>query len=176
MNILVTGGCGYLGSTMVPLLLHEGYKVTVVDNLMFDQMTLNQVCHDSNFDFVNADVRLKDEMAPLYARADIIIPLAAYVGAPLCKKDPLGAHTVNNEAVKMMLGSISNDQLVLMPTTNSAYGSGDKNNFCDETSPLNPISKYAVDKVEGEHELMNPPKLHKLSTCNSIWHVAKNET
>lgn len=155
MNILVTGGCGYLGSTMVPILLHKGYKVTVVDNLMFDQMTLNQVCCDPNFDFVNADVRLKDEMAPLYAKADIIIPLAAYVGAPLCKKDPIGAHTVNNEAVKMMLGSLSNDQLVLMPTTNSAYGSGDKNNFCDETSPLKPISKYATDKVEIEHELMN---------------------
>ena len=155
INILVTGGCGYLGSTLVPKLLVEGYKVTVVDNLMFNQTSLNHVCHDENFDFVKADVRLKDEMEPLFAKADIIIPLAAYVGAPLCNKDPIGAETVNNEAIKMMLSRLSKDQLVLMPTTNSAYGSGDKNNFCDETSPLNPISKYAVDKVEIEQALMD---------------------
>ena len=153
-KILVTGGCGYLGSTLVPRLLHAGYNVTVADNLMFDQTSLNQVCHDPNFDFVRADVRIKDEMKPLFAAADIIIPLAAYVGAPLCKKDPIGAHTVNNEAIKMMLSHLSKDQLVLMPTTNSAYGTGDDNNFCDETSPLNPISKYAIDKVEIEQELM----------------------
>ena len=155
INILVTGGCGYLGSTLVPKLLDAGYKVTVVDNLMFDQTSLNHVCHDKNFDFVRADVRSNDEMAPLFAKADIIIPLAAYVGAPLCRKDPIGAHTVNNEAIKMMMSSLSKDQLVLMPTTNSAYGSGDKNNFCDENSSLNPISKYAVDKVEIEQALMN---------------------
>ena len=153
-KILVTGGCGYLGSTLVPRLLHAGYKVTVSDNLMFDQTSLNQVCHDPNFDFVRADVRIVDEMKPLFAAADIIIPLAAYVGAPLCKKDPIGAHTVNNEAIKMMLAHLSKNQLVLMPTTNSAYGTGDDNNFCDETSPLNPISKYAIDKVEIEQELM----------------------
>lgn len=150
----MTGGCGYLGSTLVPRLLNAGYNVTVADNLMFDETSLNQVCHDPNFDFVRADVRIKDEMKPLFAAADIIIPLAAYVGAPLCKKDPIGAHTVNNEAIKMMLAHLSNDQLVLMPTTNSAYGTGDDNNFCDETSPLNPISKYAIDKVEIEQELM----------------------
>jgi len=153
-KILVTGGCGYLGSTLVPRLLHAGYNVTVADNLMFDQTSLNQVCHNPNFDFVRADVRIKDEMKPLFAAADIIIPLAAYVGAPLCKKDPIGAHTVNNEAIKMMFANLSKDQLVLMPTTNSAYGTGDDNNFCDETSPLNPISKYAIDKVEIEQELM----------------------
>lgn len=153
-NILVTGGCGYLGSTLVPRLLDAGHKVTVVDNLMFDQTSLNHVCYNSNFDFVKADVRLEDEMKPLFTSADIVIPLAAYVGAPLCKRDPIGAHTINNDAIKMMLGSLSKEQLVLMPTTNSAYGSGDQNNFCDETSPLNPISKYAVDKVEIEQELM----------------------
>ena len=153
-NILVTGGCGYLGSTLVPYLLDAGYKVTVVDNLMFNQTSLNQVCHYPNFDFVKADVRLEIEMKPLFANADVIIPLAAFVGAPLCERDPIGAHTVNNEAIKMMLKALSSEQLVLMPTTNSAYGSGDENNFCDEMSPLNPISKYAIDKVEIEKELM----------------------
>ena len=153
-NILVTGGCGYLGSTLVPHLLDAGHKVTVVDNLMFNQSSLNQVCHYPNFDFVRADVRLEIEMKPLFENADVVIPLAAFVGAPLCDRDPIGAHTVNNEAIKMMLEALSSEQLVLMPTTNSAYGSGDKNNFCDELSPLNPISKYAIDKVEIENELM----------------------
>jgi nucleoside-diphosphate-sugar epimerase len=153
-NILVTGGCGYLGSTLVPYLLDAGHKVTVVDNLMFNQTSLNQVCHYPNFDFVKADVRLEIEMKPLFAKADVVIPLAAFVGAPLCDRDPIGAHTVNNESIKMMLEALSSEQLVLMPTTNSAYGSGDKDNFCDEMSPLNPISKYAIDKVEIEKELM----------------------
>ncbi len=155
VKILVTGGCGYLGSILVPRLLDAGHSVLVSDNLMFGQISLNHVCHHPNFDFIRADVRLKDEMKPLFAKADIIIPLAAYVGAPLCKRDPIGAHTVNNEAIKMMLANLSSEQLVLMPTTNSAYGSGDENNYCDENSPLNPISKYALDKVEIEQELMN---------------------
>jgi nucleoside-diphosphate-sugar epimerase len=153
-NILVTGGCGYLGSTLVPYLLDAGHKVTVVDNLMFNQTSLNQVCHYPNFAFVRADVRLEIEMKTLFANADVVIPLAAFVGAPLCDRDPIGAHTVNNESIKMMLEALSSEQLVLMPTTNSAYGSGDKDNFCDEMSPLNPISKYAIDKVEIEKELM----------------------
>jgi nucleoside-diphosphate-sugar epimerase len=154
-KILVTGGCGYLGSTLVPRLLNAGHRVMVADNLMFGQTSLNHVCHHPNFDFKRADARLKDEMKPLIAKADVIIPLAAYVGAPLCKRDPIGAHTVNNESIKMMLANLSSEQLVLMPTTNSAYGSGDENNYCDENSPLNPISKYALDKVEIEQELMS---------------------
>ena len=153
-KILVTGGCGYLGSILVPMLLSAGYKVTVVDNMMYKQAPLNHICSDQNFSFVGADVRIKDQMSPLFASNDIIIPLAAFVGAPLCSADPVGAHSVNNEAIKMMLAQISSNQLVLMPTTNSAYGSGNADNFCDESSPLKPISKYAIDKVEIENRLM----------------------
>lgn len=155
LNILVTGGCGYLGSVLVPALLDAGHKVTVCDNLMFGQTSLNHVCYHENFDFINVDVRLEDEVNPLFTRADIIIPLAAYVGAPLCKKDPIGASLVNKQAIKMMLNSLSKDQIVLMPTTNSAYGSGDLENLCDEETKLKPISKYAVDKVEIEKRLMD---------------------
>ncbi|MHC5656213.1 NAD-dependent epimerase/dehydratase family protein [Stappia sp.] len=153
-HILVTGGAGYLGSTMVPMLLDAGYKVTVVDNFMFRQSSLNQLCHNPNFEVVRADIRSEEEMRPLYASADIIIPLAAYVGAPLCKADPVGATTVNHDAVLMMLDNVSPDQAVLMPTTNSAYGTGDENNFCTEESPLRPISSYAIDKVAVEKRLM----------------------
>ena len=132
-NILVTGGCGYIGSVLIPRLLARGFKVTVVDNLMFGQTSLNHVCSFDNFDFVNADVRSSEDMKPLLAQSDIIIPLAAYVGAPLCKRDPIGAQTVNNDAVKWMLNDVSKEQLILMPTTNSAYGSGDEITFVTKT-------------------------------------------
>jgi nucleoside-diphosphate-sugar epimerase len=156
-NILVTGGAGYLGSTMVPELLAAGHKVTVVDNFMYDQNSLAHVCHNPNFSVVRGDVRIESLMAPLIRKADIIIPLAAYVGAPLCAKDPVGASTTNHGAITMMLKNVSKHQRILMPTTNSAYGSGDENNFCTEESPLNPISLYAIEKVQVEQELMQHP-------------------
>ena len=153
-NILVTGGAGYLGSTMVPALLQAGHKVTVLDNFMFGQNSLNHVCFHENFNVVRGDIRLKDVMVPLMSKADVIIPLAAYVGAPICTKDPVGATTVNHDAIMMMIENLSSDQRVLMPTTNSAYGTGDENNFCTEESPLRPISQYAIEKVEIEKHLM----------------------
>ena len=153
-NILVTGGAGYLGSTMVPDLLNAGHKVTVVDNFMFKQNSLNHVCHNPNFNVFKGDIRAVSIVAPLLKKADIIIPLAALVGAPICSQDPIGAQTTNHDAIIMMLKHLSKEQRILMPTTNSAYGTGDANNFCTEESPLRPISKYAIDKVEIEKELM----------------------
>ena len=157
LNVLVTGGAGYLGSTMVPNLLADGHKITVLDNFMFGQASLNHVCHNPNFSVVNGDIRTKEQIAPLLAKADVVIPLAALVGAPMCNRDPVGAKTTNHDAILMMLDLLSQEQRVLMPTTNSAYGSGDKDNFCDETSPLNPISSYAVEKVTIEKALMEHP-------------------
>lgn len=153
-NILVTGGAGYLGSTMVPDLLKAGHKVTVLDNFMFNQMSLNHVCNDPNFSIIKGDIRIKSVMQPLLKKVDIVIPLAALVGAPLCSLDPVGATTINRDAISMMIDLLSKDQIVLMPTTNSAYGTGDENNFCTEESPLRPISQYAIEKVEIEKELM----------------------
>ena len=153
-NILVTGGAGYLGSTMVPDLLNAGHRVTVLDNFLFKQASLNHVCHNSNFSVVRGDVRSENTIAPLIRKADIIIPLAALVGAPLCNVDPVGAKTVNHDAITLMLKLLSRNQMVLMPTTNSAYGTGDENHFCTEESPLRPISLYAIEKVEIEKELM----------------------
>ena len=153
-NILVTGGAGYLGSTMVPELLNAGHKVTVLDNFMFGQNSLAHVCHHPNFSVVRGDIRIENTVRPLMKNADIIIPLAAFVGAPLCGKDPIGATTVNHDAIVMMLGLLSKNQIVLMPTTNSAYGTGDEKNFCTEESPLRPISQYAIEKVEIEKKFM----------------------
>jgi len=153
-NILVTGGAGYLGSTMVPDLLSAGHKVTVLDNLMFKQTSLNHVCINPNFSFVRGDIRVESVIAPLMKKADVIIPLAALVGAPMCTQDPVGATTINHDAIALMIKLLSKEQIVLMPTTNSAYGTGDENNFCTEESPLRPISQYAIEKVGIEKELM----------------------
>lgn len=154
MKILLTGGAGYLGSTMVGYLLEAGHQVKVLDNFMFGEASLNHFCANPNFDVVHGDIRIRETMQPLIEDVDCVIPLAAYVGAPLCSKDPIGAKTTNHDAIMMMLDMVSDDQWVLMPTTNSAYGTGDDNNFCDENSPLRPISSYAIEKVAIEKELM----------------------
>jgi nucleoside-diphosphate-sugar epimerase len=157
MKILVTGGAGYLGSTMVPDLLAAGHEVTVLDSFMFKQASLNHVCHHPKFSVVKGDIRIESTLKPLLQKNDAVIPLAALVGAPLCNQDPVGATTTNRDAILMMLKLLSPRQMVLMPTTNSAYGTGDKDNFCTEESPLRPISRYAIEKVEVEKHLMQHP-------------------
>jgi len=156
-QILVTGGAGYLGSTLVPELLAAGHRVTVLDNFMYNQNSLAHVCHHPGFDVVRGDVRSESAVLPLLKKADIVIPLAAYVGAPLCARDPVGASSTNHDAIVMMLKHVSKHQRILMPTTNSAYGSGDEKNFCTEDSPLRPMSLYAIEKVKVEKELMQHP-------------------
>ena len=153
-NILVTGGAGYIGSIMVPELLKAGHKVTVLDNFIYGQNSLAHVCHNPSFNVVRGDVRTKDKIAPLLKDAEIIIPLAALVGAPLCDSNPIEAKTINHDSMLALFNVVENDQLILMPTTNSAYGTGDKNNHCTEKSELRPISGYAKEKVAVERALM----------------------
>ncbi len=153
-NILITGGAGYLGSILSEDLVRLNYNVTVVDNFLYKQASLNHLTAFQNFNVVNADVRDINKLKTEMKVADIIIPLAALVGAPICKADPVGSETINKNSVIDLLNIKSKDQKIIMPTTNSAYGSGGYNNFCDETSPLNPISRYAKDKVLVEENLL----------------------
>jgi len=157
-RILVTGGAGYVGSVLVPELLEKGHQVTVIDNFMYKQPSLAAVVSNPNLELVYADVRDYATMKKYVREADVVIPLAAVVGAPACAKDPVTASSINKDSIIWLFKQLSPDQQIIMPTTNSAYGSGDKNNFCDENSPLNPLSLYAKDKVLVELELMHHAK------------------
>lgn len=154
-NILVTGGAGYLGSIMVPELLKAGHKVTVIDNFMYKQNSLAHVAADPNFDVVKGDVRDEATIKSLLTKADVVIPLAALVGAPLCSQDPVGATTINLDAQLMLVRNLSKAQRVLMPITNSGYGVGESGKFCTEESPLRPVSLYGIHKVEVEKAVLD---------------------
>jgi nucleoside-diphosphate-sugar epimerase len=149
-SILVTGGAGYLGSILVPELLAAGHRVTVLDNFMYLQNSLAAACANPKFDVVNGDARSADTIRPLVKSADVIIPLAAIVGAPLCKKDPIAATTTNRDAIATLCDMLSAEQRIIVPITNSGYGVGEKGKFCTEDSPLRPVSLYGRDKVEAE--------------------------
>ena len=148
-NILVTGGAGYLGSVLVPELLWHGHSVTVLDNLMYRQTSLLDCCYDKNFLFVRGDCRRLDLLTDLIAKADIVIPLAAIVGAPACEKDKDLAIQTNITAILDLLHLIG-DRIILYPTTNSGYGIGQPGVLCTEDTPLKPISVYGRTKVEAE--------------------------
>lgn len=154
MNIFVTGGAGYLGSVLVPSLLQAGHAVTVLDNFMFGQASLAECCAYDAFDVVRGDARDEALVRKLMAKADAAIPLAALVGAPICKNDPIGTKTINQDAVEMLCRLASPAQRILMPVTNSGYGIGEKDKFCTEDSPLKPISLYGVTKVAAESAVL----------------------
>jgi nucleoside-diphosphate-sugar epimerase len=149
-SILITGGAGYLGSVLTPHLLAAGHKVTVLDNFMHRQTPLNQLCADPNFDVVRGDARDEATVKPLIAKADIIIPMAAIVGAPACNADKTACISTNRDAVALVAKLASMQQRVLIPTTNSGYGVGQKDKFCTEETPINPISLYGTTKMDAE--------------------------
>lgn len=154
-RILVTGGAGYVGSILVPTLLKKGYGVIVLDNFCYEQPSLLDCANDSHLEIVRGDVRDKALVKGLVGKSDGIIPLACLVGAPLCQKDPVGAQSINLEAIKLILECRSQNQPIFFPTTNSGYGIGEKGTLCTEKSPLKPISLYGKLKVEAEKILLD---------------------
>lgn len=149
-NILVTGGAGYLGSILVPELLKLGNKITVLDNFMFEPDSLLDCCHYDTFEVIRGDVRDRRLIEKLVRDKDVVIPLAALVGAPLCDRDKIGTETTNRGAIKTLAEVLSKEQRIIIPTTNSGYGVGQKGIYCTEETPLNPISFYGKTKVDAE--------------------------
>jgi nucleoside-diphosphate-sugar epimerase len=158
-HVLVTGGAGYLGSILSERLLDAHFRLTVVDNLMYQQCNLFHLCANQEFEFVFGDARDERFMRPLVEQADVIIPLAAVVGAPACDRDPSLATSVNLEAVRLINRLRSPRQIVIYPTTNSGYGTQSGDVFCTENTPLDPISLYGRTKTRAEEELLQTPNV-----------------
>jgi nucleoside-diphosphate-sugar epimerase len=155
MRILVTGGGGYIGSLLVPTLLEAGHTVTVLDTFASGGTELASVCAHQGFVPVRGDARDERLLDQLVPKADLIIPLAALVGAPLCARDQIGAKSLNRDAILALAKRVSSDQRMIYPTTNSGYGVGAKDAFCTEETPLNPISLYGTTKVEAERAVLD---------------------
>ena len=150
-KVLITGGAGYLGSTLTEQLLNNGYEVTVLDNLMYDQLSLLHLFKREEFKFELGDVRNKELLQKLVSEHDVIIPLAAIVGMPACKANPELTVAVNYQQVADIVEVLRDDQKLILPNTNSQYGSSDS--IITEESPFNPLSLYAKTKCDAENFL-----------------------
>ncbi len=149
MKILVTGGSGYIGSVLIHYLLKE-HEVYVLDKFEKNNPSLAFFCSNKSFHIIKGDVRDEKILKSILNRVEMIIPLAALVGAPLCKQDPINAQSTNFDAIKLIVDNISTEQKIIFPTTNSGYGISNNDELCTEDSPLNPISLYGKSKCEAE--------------------------
>ena len=153
MKILITGGAGYIGSELIEYFLSDGHDLMVYDNLMYDKTSLLRYTNHSSFNFIKGDVKNHDLLTKLVKEADVIIPLAALVGFPLCEESPEDAIAINYEANHLIADIKRDEQLVIYPCTNSGYGSSE--GVCTEESPLNPVSLYGRTKVQAENAYKN---------------------
>lgn len=152
MKVLITGGAGYLGSTLTEHLLKEGYEVTVFDNLMYKQLSLLHLFKKPGFKFIKGDVRNTEQLRVLVEGHDVIIPLAAIVGMPACKENPQLAIDVNYYHVRKIADFLRDDQQLIIPNTNSQYGSSP--DIITEDSPFKPLSLYAETKCDAEEYVL----------------------
>lgn len=152
-KVLITGGAGYLGSVLTERLLNSNYQVTVLDNLSYNQISLNTFCHNKNFDFILGDVRNQELLKQLISDVDVIIPLAAIVGMPACKRNPDLAVDVNFNQINFIANNLSSNQKLIVPNTNSQYGSSSE--IITEESPFNPLSLYAKTKCDAEELVLS---------------------
>jgi len=154
-RILVTGGAGYIGCVLVPILLQAGYHVTLLDRFPEGDAVLADCCRFETFSPVKGDARDESLLKKLLAKADIVIPLAALVGAPLCAQNPFNAVSVNRDAVIRLVGMLSKTQRLVFPNSNSGYGIGQRDQYCTEETPLRPVSLYGTTKMEAETAILD---------------------
>ncbi|MEM9805573.1 MAG: NAD(P)-dependent oxidoreductase, partial [Cyanobacteria bacterium P01_D01_bin.56] len=159
LHVLVTGAAGYLGSVLCEHLLDANYQVTALDSLLYGQNALFHLCANQNFNFVFGDTRNPELMQTLIKQVDVIIPLAAIVGATACDRDPWAAKPTNLEAIQMINQVRSPQQVLVYPNTNSGYGTQTGETYCTEETPLEPISLYGQTKVQAELELLESPNV-----------------
>ncbi len=155
MKVLVTGGAGYIGSVLVPTLLEHGHEVTVLDTFERGTTELAACCRYPGFDPIRGDARDETILDEIVPRVDVLIPLAALVGAPLCKQDPITAKSLNRDAVLALVKRTSRSQMIVYPTTNSGYGVGETGKYCTEETPLKPISLYGATKCDAENGVLD---------------------
>jgi len=154
-KILITGGAGYIGSMLATELVKDKKNfVTVIDLLKYSKSSINHLFFFDNFNFIKEDITKISKIKKIIKNSDFIIPLAALVGAPLCEKNKRDAKKINFDSIKNLISVCKENQKIIYPTTNSGYGIGEKNKFCDENTPLKPISLYGVTKVMAEEEVM----------------------
>lgn len=148
MKILVTGGAGYIGSILVPKLLHQGFSVTVIDNFRYHQTSLLEHCRNKKLEIIRGDARDKSLIKQQLKTAEAIFPLACLTGAPISSFDPTGAKTINFDAVKLIIDLKSKNQLLIFPSTQSVYGH--QTEICTEEIKVSPLSLYSSLKVDAE--------------------------
>jgi len=153
-KVLITGGAGFIGSILVSKLLEQHYEVVVLDNFTYGQTTLLGLCHNPKLHIIRGDVRDRGTIGKALKGIDFVLPLAAIVGAPACDRDPVAARTINLDAIKMLKGLLNINQKVIFPCTNSGYGVGEEGIYCDENTPLRPVSLYGRTKVEAEKVIL----------------------
>jgi len=168
LKILVTGGAGYIGSVLVGHLLSAGYQITVLDSLIYNQHSLFQYCANPRFEFLCGDARDEQLMQRLISAHDVLIPLAAIVGANACEQDPILTRSVNFDAIVLLNRLRTPQQPVIFPCTNSGYGTKSGAVYCTEETPLEPISLYGTTKVSAERELLNSPNTISLRLATTF--------